>query len=73
MNEYQKKLLQGLNRFSLEIDKLSPKDVADRIERSEHKDSFKYYAEMERIICGSQGAFFINSWEETSQSAVILD
>jgi len=67
MNEYQKKLVQGIYKFLSEIDKMNPEEIANRIERSKYKDSFRHYSLLEKMLCGNI------SWRETGVNLMSED
>lgn len=48
MNDYQKKLLDGLEKFSLAIDALTREQLETRINNSQVKDKFQHYETLEK-------------------------
>lgn len=50
LNEYQEKLLKGLDKFSSYVDNATPEELEARITNSKVQDKFEDYAALENII-----------------------
>lgn len=50
VNEFRKKLLDGLKTLEQKIQNMSPDEVVKWVDESECKDSFKYYAKIENAM-----------------------
>lgn len=50
MNEYQKRMLEGLERFSLALDAMTTDQLNEKINRSKFREKFQYYEKLEKFI-----------------------